>query len=318
MYIHQARDSSAQTTTLNAQMPRSSVRGYNRQSVSRIQGGAVITPEERERYRLTQPVARTANIPVNLQPQALGGMFADEMPTPVRLVSPITELPPQHPAMVGSLAPASVVGQRDLRQEFRGEGMSGVYMNGGALPVFERLKRGLPAKEDWYEFALMDNAKRAMERENEARRQFMVEIAKQRFDETHSFKPIGRRKGDGIFDFLDPNKNGLARAFDPNRNGVKKGLAKAFDPNKNGITKFVKDKGIDKFITKTLPSTLIKQGIPAVAEFVGSKFGVGKQARALGEMGAKEVGKVSGMGFKKGSPEMKAHMAKLRSMRKKK
>ena len=142
MYLHQARDSSAQTTTLNAQMPLHHRRGHTRQSVSRIYGGAVITPEERERYRLTQPVARTANIPANLQPQALGGMFEDEMPTPIRLVSPPMELPPQHPAVVGSLAPASVVGQRDLRQEFRGEGISGVYMNGGALPVFERLKRG--------------------------------------------------------------------------------------------------------------------------------------------------------------------------------
>jgi len=34
-------------------------------------------------------------------------------------------------------------------------------------------------------------------------------------------------------------------------------------------------------------------------------------------MGAKELGKVSGMGFKKGSKEAKAHMAKLRSMRRK-
>jgi hypothetical protein len=249
-------------------------------------------------------------------------MFEDEMPTPVRLVSPPLDLPPQHPAMMGSLAPASVVGQRDLRQEFRGEGMCGVYMNGGALPIFERMRRGLPAKEKWYDDRLMDNVKRdyAMD---EARRKFAVEIAKQRFDETHSFKPIGRRKGDGIFDFLDPNKNGLARAFKPQN--IAKAfdpVAKTFDPNRNGITKkitkFVKDKGIDKFVTKTLPSTLIKEGIPAVAEFVGSKFGVGKQARALGEMGAKEVSKVSGMGFKKGSPEMKAHMAKLRSMRKKK
>ena len=35
---HQALDSSAQTTTLNAQMPRSFVRGYDRQDVSRISG----------------------------------------------------------------------------------------------------------------------------------------------------------------------------------------------------------------------------------------------------------------------------------------
>lgn len=37
----QALDSSAQTTTLNAQMPRPFVRGYDRQAVSRSQGGGV-------------------------------------------------------------------------------------------------------------------------------------------------------------------------------------------------------------------------------------------------------------------------------------
>jgi hypothetical protein len=135
-------------------------------------------------------------------------------------------------------------------------------------------------------------------------------------------KGYDRISGDGLFDFLDPNKNGLtsklSKAFDPNKNGVTSGLSKAFDPNKNGVTKFVKDKGIDKFVTKTLPSTLIHQGIPAVAGFLGSKVGLGEQAKKLGDMGANELGKVTGMGFKKGSPEMKAHMAKLRSMRKKK
>lgn len=38
---HQALDSSAQTTLATAQMPRSFVRGYDRQAVSRIQGGGV-------------------------------------------------------------------------------------------------------------------------------------------------------------------------------------------------------------------------------------------------------------------------------------
>lgn len=41
MYHQQALDSSAQTTTLNAQMPRPFVRGYDRQAVSRAQGGGV-------------------------------------------------------------------------------------------------------------------------------------------------------------------------------------------------------------------------------------------------------------------------------------
>jgi hypothetical protein len=115
-------------------------------------------------------------------------------------------------------------------------------------------------------------------------------------------------EGDGIFDFLDPKKNGVAKAFRP------KNIAKAFQP----VTKFADKTGITKFVTKTLPKTLIEKGVPMAAEFVGSKFGVGKQARALGERGAKELKKVSGLGLKKGSPEMKAHMAKLRAMRKKK
>jgi len=115
-------------------------------------------------------------------------------------------------------------------------------------------------------------------------------------------------EGEGIFDFLDPKKNGVARAFRP------KNIAKAFEP----VTKFADKTGITKFVTKTLPKTLIEKGVPMAAEFVGSKFGVGKQARALGERGAKELKKVSGLGLKKGSPEMKAHMAKLRAMRKKK
>jgi hypothetical protein len=104
--------------------------------------------------------------------------------------------------------------------------------------------------------------------------------------------------------FLDDIRN----AFKP------KNIAKAFKP----VTKFAEKTGITKFVTKTLPKTLIEKGVPMAAEFVGSKFGVGKQARALGERGAKELKKVSGLGLKKGSPEMKAHMAKLRAMRKKK
>jgi hypothetical protein len=127
-------------------------------------------------------------------------------------------------------------------------------------------------------------------------------------------KGYDRIRGDGIFDFLDPRKNGIAKAFDP--------VAKVLDPNRNGIKKgvekVIRDTGAEKFVTKTLPSTLIRQGIPAVAGFLGSKIGLGEQAKKLGQMGANELGKVTGMGFKKGSPEMKAHMAKLRSMRKKK
>jgi hypothetical protein len=108
-------------------------------------------------------------------------------------------------------------------------------------------------------------------------------------------------EGEGILD-------DIRNAFKP------KNIAKAFKP----VTRFADKTGITKFVTKTLPKTLIEKGVPMAAEFVGSKFGYGKQARALGERGAKELKKVSGLGLKKGSPEMKAHMAKLRAMRKKK
>ena len=108
-------------------------------------------------------------------------------------------------------------------------------------------------------------------------------------------------EGEGILD-------DIRNAFKP------KNIAKAIDP----VKKFADKTGITKFVTKTLPKTLIEKGVPMAAEFVGSKFGYGKQARALGEKGASELKKVSGLGLKKGSPEMKAHMAKLRAMRKKK
>ena len=120
-------------------------------------------------------------------------------------------------------------------------------------------------------------------------------------------------RGKGFFDFLDPNKNGVANAFDPNKNGV----ANAFDPNKNGVAKYADNIGATNFVTKTLPSALIHNALPIAAEMIGSKFGVGNEARQLGEQGATELGNVSGMGFKKGSKEAKAHMAKLRSMRRK-
>ena len=113
---------------------------------------------------------------------------------------------------------------------------------------------------------------------------------------------------------LDDEMDGKG-ILDDIRNAFKpKNIAKAFKP----VTRFADKTGVTKFVTKTLPKTLIEKGVPMAAEFVGSKFGVGKQARALGERGAKELKKVSGLGLKKGSPEMKAHMAKLRAMRKKK
>ena len=146
----------------------------------------------------------------------------------------------------------------------------------------------------------------------------------------------GRQKsciGSGMWDWADPNKNGVSNAFDPNKNGV----ANAFDPNKNGITSFATNAAnqvanqaknlvspytsqIENFGTKTLPSFLIHQGLPAVGEFAGSKLGLGQQGRDLANMGANELGKVTGLGlkrFKKGSPEAKAFMKSLRDRKRK-
>jgi len=92
----------------------------------------------------------------------------------------------------------------------------------------------------------------------------------------------------------------MRNAFDPNKNGV----AKAFDPNQNGTT---------EFITRTLPSTLIHQGIPAVAGTLGSMAGeviapelgivgavVGNQVgKQLGKMASDKIGEATGYGFKK-------------------
>lgn len=122
--------------------------------------------------------------------------------------------------------------------------------------------------------------------------------------------------GEGVFDDIRNafKPKNIAKAFQPVERAFRpKNIAKAFEP----VKKFADKTGVSKFITKTLPKTLIEKGVPMAAEFVGSKFGVGKQARAFGEQGAKELKKVSGLGLKKGSPEMKEHMAKLRAMRRK-
>jgi len=133
-----------------------------------------------------------------------------------------------------------------------------------------------------------------------------------RADRFPSSRVSGNGMGVDMGDYSGMEGEGI---LDDIRNAFKpKNIAKAFDP----VKKFADKTGVTKFVTKTLPKTLIEKGVPMAAEFVGSKFGVGKQARALGERGAKELKKVSGLGLKKGSPEMKAHMAKLRAMRKKK
>ena len=80
-------------------------------------------------------------------------------------------------------------------------------------------------------------------------------------------------EGKGVFDFLNPNKNGISKAFDPKRNGVAKafdpkrnGVAKAFDPKRNGVTKAFdpKKNGLNKSIMRT------GQKIKDVAYKIGS------------------------------------------------
>ena len=44
-----------------------------------------------------------------------------------------------------------------------------------------------------------------------------------------------RSRGSGIWDWADPNKNGVARAFDPKQNGVTAGAEKAVDTLRNNI-----------------------------------------------------------------------------------
>ena len=105
----------------------------------------------------------------------------------------------------------------------------------------------------------------------------------------------GRQKqvvGSGMWDWADPNKNGIANAFSP----------------------------VGDVFKKTIPSFLIHQGLPAVGEFAGSKLGFGQQGRDLANMGANELGNVTGLGlkrFKKGSPEAKAFMKSLRDRKRK-
>jgi len=135
--------------------------------------------------------------------------------------------------------------------------------------------------------------------------------------------------GGGDWDWLDPNKNGVAKAFDPNQNGV----AQSVNNTTNSIKSSFEDGGeANKFFTRTLPSTLIHQGIPAVSGALGGLAGealfpeggfvsgiIGNQiGKQLGNVGADELGRATGYGFKKGSKEAKEHMAKIRAMRKKK
>ncbi len=110
--------------------------------------------------------------------------------------------------------------------------------------------------------------------------------------------------GEGIFDFLDPKKNGVAKAFDPKQNGV----ADAFKPG-----------GSAEQFGKQIASTLIHQGIPVVAGTLGGIAGtalapesgpLGGMAGSvigskLGAMGADRLGRAVGYGMPCGKKRCK-------------
>lgn len=128
--------------------------------------------------------------------------------------------------------------------------------------------------------------------------------------------------GMGFFDFLDPNKNGVAQALDPNRNG----LADAF-----------KAGGSAENFGKQVASTLIHKGLPVVGQVAGNALGdllmpetgglggmaLGQAGKAGGNALGDLIGKETGYGLKKpkrfvkGSKEAKEFMASIRKKRSK-
>ena len=128
--------------------------------------------------------------------------------------------------------------------------------------------------------------------------------------------------GMGFFDWLDPNKNGVAQALDPNRNG----LADAF-----------KAGGSAENFGKQVASTLIHKGLPVVGQVAGNALGdllmpetgglggmaLGQAGKAGGNALGDLIGKETGYGLKKpkrfvkGSKEAKEFMASIRKKRSK-
>ena len=127
--------------------------------------------------------------------------------------------------------------------------------------------------------------------------------------------------GEGMWDWLDPKKNGVAKAFDPNQNGV----AKAFEPVKQ-----VAENTFTPQLGRDITSGLIHQALPAVISgLAGSAttaltgnpyagFAVGQTAgKFAGKEAGDALGKATGYGLKpkrlvKGSAEAKAFMASIR------
>ena len=154
--------------------------------------------------------------------------------------------------------------------------------------------------------------------------------------------------GEGMWDWADPKKNGVAKAFDPNQNGV----AKAFQPVTTAIQSVPKPQDLGTKIRDEMEKRGINNkgalkglktaghyGIPALTSSLGGIAGATLGGAATGGLGgyaggvagsaagayagdkinhALGIGLHPGQGrFRKGSQEAKEHMARLRAMRKK-
>jgi hypothetical protein len=131
--------------------------------------------------------------------------------------------------------------------------------------------------------------------------------------------------GHGMWDWADPRKNGVAKAFDPNQNGISNKIS--------NVGKTIRDKMEEKgFNNRGALNTLKKVGhyaIPAATGTLGGLAGSamggvmgGMAGSAAGSYAGDQINKKIGIGlhpgqgrFPKGSPEAKEHMARLRAMR---
>jgi len=107
------------------------------------------------------------------------------------------------------------------------------------------------------------------------------------------------QNGKGMWDWADPKKNGVEKAFDPNQNGI----SKAFDPKQNGIDKLFVPGGQAEEWGRQFGRT----GIPIVTGAItgaASGFAGGPVAGVAGTIAGNMAGqylvKKTGVGLKKG------------------
>jgi hypothetical protein len=126
--------------------------------------------------------------------------------------------------------------------------------------------------------------------------------------------------GEGMWDWLDPKKNGVEKAFTQD-------IPKAFEPVKQ-----VAEQTFTPQLGKDIASTLIHKGLPIAGQVAGSTLGnflapelgglggvaLGQAGKAGGNALGDLIGKETGYGLKKpkrlvkGSAEAKAYMASIR------